>query len=87
MSTDPHRPGDAAEHAHSGVSPPPIPNDDQQAPDGTGRTRTEITSPFEQGNSTVLTVTKYFDEDQPLLLCERRTNGRTRLVIEELPES
>lgn len=57
--------------------------DDAPVTDETGETDATITRPFVQGNSIVLAVTKYFDEDQPLFLFERHVNGRTCLIIEE----
>lgn len=61
----------------------PSTRDEQFAADSDDTT-TKIVSPFKQGNSVVLAVTRYFDEDQALQLDERRRDDRTCIIVEEV---
>jgi hypothetical protein len=86
MATNQHRTRDHEPSPESNGSAPDHSPNDVLVADATGETDAEITRPFEQGNSIVLAVTKYFEKDQPLFLFERHVSGRTCLIIKEAPE-
>lgn len=86
MATNQHRTRDPGTPPESKISAPDYSPDDVLVADAAGETDAEIARPFEQGNSIVLAVTKYFEKDQPLFLFERHMGGRTCLIIEEAPE-
>ena len=87
MATNQHRTGDPGPTSESSGSAPDHSPDDVLVADATDEMDAEIARPFKQGNSIVLAVTKYFEQDQPLFLFERNIEGHTCLIIEEAPES